>query len=685
MNSSDSSFELMDVTLRDGSYIVDFQFSKEDTAIIAGTLEKIGIRWIEIGHGVGLNGSNKGYGVALATDDEYMEVASQNLKTAKWGFFFIPGIGTKENLINAKKYNPHFVRIGSDITNFKITREYIELAKELGYIVTYNGMKSYAVSPKKFAETAKEIRKFGADIIYLVDSAGGLLPDDIKNYFTAVKYESDIELGFHGHDNLSLAMANTLVAIECGAKIVDTSLQGLGRSAGNAITEVFVAIMKRKGYFKDINLNNLLDLGYNLIQPLLKTKGVDPLTLTSGYARFHSSYIAKINKYSEKYNLDRRELIVRLCQEDVVNAPDDLLESLSNELAHDRIKMINKFSYVFNYDLKELNDFEKISSLLQELKNTSSKYSKYSAINIIRRLHVEKMTISKHIHTGILNVIGSVTIPVNFSFKEVFNHLDGKVDNVLLDIDYFSNKTNLNEYVQSFVSSKVFTYSDTDLWIKAVYEQVKSIFKHQIEKADIICVGKDAKVQTLVQLLQKDKYKIRIITKSEDAKKENYYLSLNDINFGQQVKKSNLVIFWDNEQDINTRIIKCLNKNAIIFDAGLNSLSEKNVEELTDTGYTLLRVNMWPAITTLLLEKLETNKIHHLLSGRRMFNNIPIIAGCIIGKKGDIIVDDIKKPTRILGIANGRGGILDQYDKDEIEKLNIIKQDIITGIINANI
>src|SRR5215469_5981682 len=253
--------DILEVTLRDGSYLIDFQFTAEDTATIASALEGVGFRWIEVGHGLGMNASQSGKGLAAATDEEYLEAAAQALKYAKWGMFFIPGIGREEDLRLAARHGMSFVRIGTNITEADQAEPYIALAKELGFIVSYNAMKSYAVSPEEFGKTVEKVHRWGADISCLVDSAGSMDPDSVAAYLQAAKIESPSPLGYHGHDNLSLAMANTLRAIEEGAVLVDSSLQGMGRSAGNAVTEVLVAILQRRGSLSHIDLKATMDVG----------------------------------------------------------------------------------------------------------------------------------------------------------------------------------------------------------------------------------------------------------------------------------------------------------------------------------------------------------------------------------------------------------------------------------------
>jgi isopropylmalate/homocitrate/citramalate synthase len=165
---------ILDVTLRDGSYLIDFQFTAQDTAMIASALESVGVRWIELGHGLGLNASASGKGAAAATDEEYLEVAADTLKVARWGMFFIPGIGREADLRLASQYKMPFVRIGTNITEIDQAEPFIKQAKDLGMLVSFNGMKSYAVSPERWGSCAAQMQQWGADIVCLVDSAGSM-------------------------------------------------------------------------------------------------------------------------------------------------------------------------------------------------------------------------------------------------------------------------------------------------------------------------------------------------------------------------------------------------------------------------------------------------------------------------------------------------------------------------------
>ena len=252
-----NNFKILETTLRDGSYTVNFSFTSEITGLVCKKLEEAGFDLIEVGHGTGLNASNSGYGISKQTDEEYMIAAQQNLKHSKYGMFCIPGIARLVDIDLAAKHEMGFIRIGSDVTKVEESKEFVKLAKDYGMYVTANYMKSYALEEEKFATKVKLSEGYGADVVYIVDSAGGMFPEDIKKYFNSIRKISQIPLGFHAHDNLGLAVSNSIAAIEMGAKIIDSSLQGLGRSSGNACTEVLLLALKKRGHDPKINFQKI--------------------------------------------------------------------------------------------------------------------------------------------------------------------------------------------------------------------------------------------------------------------------------------------------------------------------------------------------------------------------------------------------------------------------------------------
>jgi len=236
-----------------------------------------------------------------------------------------------------------FVRIGTDVTKIVQSEKFIKKAKEIGMFVTANYMKSYAIEPKKFAEKVKLSEKYGADMVYLVDSAGGMFADDISNYYKAIREVSSIPLGFHGHDNLGLGISNSLLAVDLGFEYVDSSLQGIGRSSGNASTEILVAALKKKGVETGIDFLKLLEIGWTYVQPLLNSKGKSPLDIVAGFADFHSSYMPKILKCSAKHHVDPAILIIELCRIDKIEADEKILEEIAKKLPKSKTVFTAKY------------------------------------------------------------------------------------------------------------------------------------------------------------------------------------------------------------------------------------------------------------------------------------------------------------------------------------------------------
>jgi 4-hydroxy-2-oxovalerate aldolase len=247
--------------------------------------------------------------------------------------FCIPGIARVEDVDMAAGFGMKFIRVGTNVSDVHQAKEFIEVAKKHDMFVGANFMKSYTMKPAEFAERARLAQQYGADVLYIVDSAGGMLQSDVDDYFHAVQDRCDIPLGFHGHNNLGLAVSHSLRAIELGATMVDCTLQGLGRSAGNAPTELMVMALSRMGMDLGIDPIKILDLGERCIRPLIKSRGLRSLDVVAGFAQFHSSYMGTIRRFSSKYRIDPRRLIIEVCRVNKVDAPADLVEETARRLS----------------------------------------------------------------------------------------------------------------------------------------------------------------------------------------------------------------------------------------------------------------------------------------------------------------------------------------------------------------
>lgn len=324
--------KIMDVTLRDGSYAVNFQISCALQRLVGTSLEELGYEYLEIGHGMGLGASSPQNGVALHTDKEYLSCAKKYLKKIKYGVFCIPGIAAIDDLDLAAEYGASFVRIGTNANEVEKSEKYVQRARQLGLKVMTNYMKSYTVTPEQFSEQVRKSESYGADVIYIVDSSGSMQPNQIEMYYEAIKKVSDLEVGFHAHDNLGMALSNSLKAVELGIDFIDTSLQGLGRSSGNASTELFTINAMRQGYKLDIDIKKLLILSKKFVYPLVCRKGINPLDVMCGVSGFHTSYLKYVHEAAGYYGISPLDLIEAYAAEDRTGINMERMDMIAQEL-----------------------------------------------------------------------------------------------------------------------------------------------------------------------------------------------------------------------------------------------------------------------------------------------------------------------------------------------------------------
>ena len=319
---------LLDCTIRDGSYAIDFKFTEADTALIASQLDAAGIGWIEVGHGVGLGASDAGKGRAAAHDLHVIAHTRERVRDARIGAFFIPGIGRPQDLRDAAAVGLDFVRIGYDADEIDKVLPSLEVAREAGLDVFVNFMKSYGITPAEFARGAAMAERAGAIGAYVVDSSGGMLPTEVSAYVSAARAESAIPLGFHGHNNLHLAVANSLAAHEAGAEFLDTSVYGIGRSSGNVPTEVMASVFSLMGVDCGVDPLAIIDLAEAYLTPLAEhLHPHDMIAVSLGLGRFHSSFLPRALAAAEAAGVNPFRLIVALGRNDVMRMTEADLEA----------------------------------------------------------------------------------------------------------------------------------------------------------------------------------------------------------------------------------------------------------------------------------------------------------------------------------------------------------------------
>ena len=328
--------EILDCTIRDGSYVTGYNWEKQDLIDIVTVLSNSQIKFIEIGNGTGLGAYRN---IVGALDDEsYIKTCVSHKGNSKIGAFFIPKIGNKEDILKFCDLGGDFIRIGvnPNSEDLKNALEYIEFAKSKDLYVCVNLMKTYALSKYQFAEKCSVLQNYGIDCIYVVDSAGTMLPNQVAEYIRIIKDLYNIELGFHGHNNLMLANANSLSAAENGAILVDSSLMSLGRGAGNAQTESLVAILQKANLLnKDIDIISLSDVGSSVISKYLKrNQTLLKQDIMIGLAMFHDSNMNLVEKYAKEYNIDSILLMKEVSKINIINPSEELFKKVAERISN---------------------------------------------------------------------------------------------------------------------------------------------------------------------------------------------------------------------------------------------------------------------------------------------------------------------------------------------------------------
>ncbi|WP_398500817.1 4-hydroxy-2-oxovalerate aldolase [Variovorax sp.] len=328
-----------DMTLRDGMHPKRHLMTLEQMKHIATGLDEAGVPLIEVTHGDGLGGSSVNYGFPAHSDEEYLGTVIPLMKRAKVSALLIPGIGTVDHLRMAHGLGVHTVRVATHCTEADVSEQHIAMARKLDLDTVGFLMMAHMASPELLVRQALLMEGYGANCIYVTDSAGHMLPEDVKARLGAVRaaLKPDTELGFHGHHNLAMGIANSIAAVEAGANRIDAAAAGLGAGAGNTPMEVFVAVCDRMGIETGVDVFGIQDVAEDRVVPIMDhVIRVDRDSLTLGYAGVYSSFLLFAKRAEKKYGVPAREILVELGRRGMVGGQEDMIEDTAITLARER-------------------------------------------------------------------------------------------------------------------------------------------------------------------------------------------------------------------------------------------------------------------------------------------------------------------------------------------------------------
>ena len=328
-----------DMSLRDGMHPKRHQITIEQMKSIAQGLDAAGVPLIEVTHGDGLGGASVNYGFPAATDEEYLRAVIPLMKQAKVSALLLPGIGTVDHLRMAADCGVTTIRVATHCTEADVSEQHIQLGRKMGLDTVGFLMMAHMIEPEQLLTQAKLMESYGANCLYVTDSAGYMLPEDVKTRIGLLREKllPQTEIGFHGHHNLSMGVANSIAAVEAGAKRIDCACGGMGAGAGNTPMEVFVAVCNRMGIETGVDLFKVSDVAEDLVTPILDFPvRIDRNSLTLGYAGVYSSFLLFARRAEQKYGVSAREILLELGRRKMVGGQEDMIEDTAITMARER-------------------------------------------------------------------------------------------------------------------------------------------------------------------------------------------------------------------------------------------------------------------------------------------------------------------------------------------------------------
>jgi 4-hydroxy-2-oxovalerate aldolase len=629
-----NKINILDCTLRDGSYLIDFQFNYHDTHFISQALATAGINYIEVGHGLGLDAS-KSKGSSLEYDLSYIKAAKLAAPHSLIGVFYIPGIGQHSTIKAAKDLGLDFIRVGVNITEYEQAKETVNFAKSLGLEVWINLMKSYSITPEEFKGICADIASYGADKLAIVDSAGGMTPNEVKRYVEIAKNNTRYEIGFHGHNNVQLAIANCLAAIEGGATCIDTTLYGMGRSGGNAATEIIASLLNRQGYnIGDIDTAYLIELATKVIAPLA-TKNISNYAaeLAAGINYFHSSFYSLVKKHADINQVETFKTILALPKESRVTVTDEMCKETIKKVSPSQLNNINNLLVSDRIHLPLLSDLQ------HYLKEVSSKTHKGAVLSFALN---KNLTHDYRISTVTLietNLVGHIEVTNFETIKSFIDCLDGYIDHWVFENAFYEKSS--QHHIDKFLY-----YNEKQLMDSVLYTEI-SLLNH----ATYVINNKEE-----ITTIEKSEFSYLNLKTNTSGSKDHCYIISSQL----KVLSQSLI----NKLPENSQLI--LIEKCQLSDDIWNNINQQNIK--------LIKLNYTYPLAHEIQKIIQYKELISTSRGDKIVGNMQLISGGKVKEKGAIVVDNVNHPTMIIGESDGYGGIQEENLNDE--QLNKLKQKV---------
>jgi 4-hydroxy-2-oxovalerate/4-hydroxy-2-oxohexanoate aldolase len=328
-----------DMCLRDGMHAKKEQISIEQMIKVATALDSAGVPYLQVTHGAGLGGNSLQHGFAPHSNEAYIEAVAASIKQAIVSVLLIPGLGTMKELKSAYDCGARSVHVATHCTEADTAPQHIAYARELGMDTSGFLMMAHLNDAKGIAHQGRLMESYGANTVYVTDSAGYMLPKDVSNHISALRdsLDENTEIGFHGHHNMGMGIANSVAAIEAGATRIDASVAGLGAGAGNTPLEAFVAVCDRMGIESGVDLFKLMDMAEEIIVPMMDHMvRVDRESLTLGFAGVYSTFLLHAKKASQQFGVPARDILVELGRRKMIGGQEDMIQDTAMTMAKER-------------------------------------------------------------------------------------------------------------------------------------------------------------------------------------------------------------------------------------------------------------------------------------------------------------------------------------------------------------